>query len=168
METLTQEYVKSIFSYKDGRLHWIKQKHGRRNTKGTAGCLNKSNTGQRYIVGINKISYLRSRIIFLWHNGWLPEVVDHIDRNKINDRIENLRAATKSDNQKNTTSRKNSISKYLGVSMCQGKYWRAQIKIADKNKHLGLFPTEEAAALAYNEAAKAHNGEFASLNHIVF
>lgn len=108
-----------------------------------------------------------SRAIFMWHYGWLPKMVDHKDRNPLNDRIENLRAATPSENSKNKKSRTGSSSKYLGV--CYNKacnYWHAAIFVNGKNKHLGSFTKEKDAARAYNEAAIKIHKEFANLNTI--
>lgn len=110
-------------------------------------------------------------------------LIDHIDRNGLNNQKNNLREATKSQNGMN----KNPYgsSKYLGVCLYRYrkkkflkksqiiKYyyptrirWVAKINIHGRSQHLGIFTTEEAAALAYNEAAKKYHGEFANLNVI--
>lgn len=164
---LTQELVRELFDYKDGFLYW-KVKF----TKGTvigerAGYLKIDSRGNRYKITINKKYYYYYRVIFLWHHGWLPQTIDHIDHNKLNDRIENLRAATQSQNCKNTSSRKNSSSKYLGVSFCKrDNKWAVGISVNGKNIFLGRFATEKEAALIYNNAASLHFGEFANLNII--
>ncbi len=109
--------------------------------------------------------------------------VDHIDRNRLNNRRSNLRVATKTQNAKNKTSLEGSTSKYLGVHLNVAKCtrvtkkygmkqyisysWRARICTNKKYVHLGYFKTESLAALAYNEAAKKYHGEFASLNVII-
>lgn len=104
-------------------------------------------------------------MIFLWNHGYLPKIVDHIDHNTLNDKIENLREASSSENNKNRMSRKNSTSQYLGVHW-EGKKWRVQIMVNKKLKHIGCFLTEIEAALAYNKAAVMYHKEFANLNII--
>jgi hypothetical protein len=91
--------------------------------------------------------------------------IDHIDRNGLNNQKSNLRKCTHAQNMMNRKSR--GESKYLGVSYLQtkyGKYIVAQIRINGEVKKLGLFKTEEEAAVAYNNAAKIYHGEFANLN----
>lgn len=158
---LTQEYVKELLDYKDGYLYW-RVKNVR------AGSLHRRPQGDRYRIGINGKSYMLHRIVFFWHYGLFPVVVDHIDRNTLNNNINNLRAATIAENSKNRISRPNSSSRYLGVALNKGKYWQADIYINGRSKYLGCFKTEAEAALCYNEAAKKHHGEFANLNIITW
>lgn len=94
---------------------------------------------------------------------------DHKDRNTLNNQRNNLRKASRSQNNANTRSRNNSVSKYLGVSpfVKNGKSkWRANICKDKKIYHLGYFKTEEDAALAYNKKALELHGEFANLNQV--
>jgi hypothetical protein len=102
-----------------------------------------------------------------------PEVtqklnVDHIDRNKLNNQVTNLRYATQSQNMMNRTKSQNTTSKYKGVNFHKkSQKWVAQIQLNNKNLHLGLFNSEEVAAEAYNTKAIELFGEFANLNVIV-
>jgi len=90
---------------------------------------------------------------------------DHINGNRLDNRKCNLRVCTKNENAKNTSKRKNSTSKYKGVSWeTRTKRWFCQIEVNKKSFFLGRFSSEEAAAEAYNEAALIHHGEFARLN----
>lgn len=94
-------------------------------------------------------------------------VGDHRDHNGLNNQRSNLRVATKSQNAANRLSRKNSTSKYLGVSIDRlGKSWQVHVVKGKAQKYVGLFDNEESAALAYNKAAAEIHGEFASLNKI--
>lgn len=121
---------------------------------------------------INSKGYARTsgnvmlhRVIYELEHGELPEFnVDHKNRNKLDNRVENLRAATHGQNNANATRKTNSC-KYKGVYKNYDKYV-AQITINDKVTHLGRFNTPEEAALAYNEAALLHYGEFAVLNDV--
>ena len=107
------------------------------------------------------------RIIYYLYHGELPECLDHIDNDRLNNRRENLRAATSQQNSSNRTSAKNSSSKYLGVSWCRRrKKWQVNIRLDGKLKYLGIFTCEKDAASIYNLAAIEHHGEFANLNII--
>jgi hypothetical protein len=93
--------------------------------------------------------------------------VDHKDRNPLNNCRINLRICIASQNLCNTTSAKNSTSKYLGVSWSSDSMkWMAQIVKNNKHFYLGRYKIEEDAALAYNKAAIEIHGEFANLNII--
>ena len=103
-------------------------------------------------------------------NGGKPltatQQVDHIKRadgSHAQDALSNLRIATSSQNAMNRRPRAN--SKYKGVywHKTSGK-WQAEITSQDRYKFLGSFTTPEAAALAYDEAARELHGEFAKLN----
>lgn len=163
---LTQEYLKTVFTYKEGILYWNLKTNKRIKKGQAAGCISNTKSGKRRFIRLDKKLYANSRLIFFLHNGVLPEFIDHKDRDSLNDRIENLRVATKSENNRNCSSAKKSSSKYLGVSLQDGKYWSSKIWVNGKSKHLGLFTDEISAAHCYNEAAKKYHGEFASLNII--
>lgn len=94
-------------------------------------------------------------------------VVDHKDRNGLNNTKNNLRTATMSQNLGNSCENRKRISKYKGVTLCRKtNKWRAHISINYKKYHLGYFHSQEAAAMAYNKAALAAWGEFARINPI--
>lgn len=90
------------------------------------------------------------------------EQCDHIDGDGLNNRRENLRIATNAQNRHNSRKSLNSTSKLKGVCFHkQRQKWQASIRINGKQKHLGLFDTEELAHEAYCEAAEKYFGEFA-------
>ncbi len=92
-------------------------------------------------------------------------LIDHKDRDGLNNKKNNLRVATHKQNQINTTSRKGSTSKYLGVCLPTGTTrWKAGIRVSGKWVHLGYFGSESDAARAYDSAAKKYHKEFANLN----
>ena len=93
--------------------------------------------------------------------------VDHIDRNRANNSIDNLRWSTTSENLMNSTKRAFTSSIYKGVYFHgQSGRWRAQIRINGIATHLGNFRTEKEAAGAYNSFAALHFGVRANLNTI--
>lgn len=95
-------------------------------------------------------------------------IVDHKDHNGLNNRRNNIRECTRSQNMSNKTSHKNSNSKYLGVSFHKGiQKFTARIQSNKKLINIGVYNTELDAAIAYNQSALKHHGEFANLNIII-
>lgn len=92
--------------------------------------------------------------------------VDHINGNPLDNRRENLRLCTHANNMRNNKGwSKNTTSMYKGVSWDKKrKKWQAKISKNGKTIALGRYSSEQKAALAYNEAAKKHHGEFARQN----
>jgi HNH endonuclease/AP2 domain len=105
------------------------------------------------------------RLAFLIHYGYLPYDVEHKDLNKKNNRINNLRPSTRSQNSANKLLQCNSTSGYKGVSevVASGK-WRAYAKKDGRQIYLGMFATKEEAARAYDKKVLELFGEFARLN----
>jgi hypothetical protein len=93
------------------------------------------------------------------HGKWPKELIDHKNRNPVDNRLENLRECTYAQNNQNTPPRNG----HKGVSK-HGKQWSARIKINGKDEYIGFYKTPEEAALKYNIRAKEEYGEFAWLN----
>jgi hypothetical protein len=91
--------------------------------------------------------------------------VDHINRNKLDNRKENLRLCTNSENQRNKERSSNKKLSSKGVFTQSGITFYALITINGKRIHLGNFSNEAEAALAYDKAAITYHGEFALLNN---
>jgi hypothetical protein len=91
--------------------------------------------------------------------------VDHIDLDTLNNQRSNFRLCNNSQNKANCTAYKTNKSGYKGVYK-RGLKWAAQVRVKGSLIHIGVFDTKEQAALAYNEGAKKHHGEFARLNRI--
>lgn len=164
MKELTQKLVKELFNYKDGILYWKINKAQCIQIGDKAGSFNKNNG--YYSIKINYKLYLNHRIIFLYHHGYIPEFLDHIDQNRLNNNIENLRSATKRENAQNRID-KNSSSIYKGVFWDKKvNKWKSQIQINGKKKYLGSFNDEKAAAFIYNVYARGYFGKFANLNDL--
>ena len=105
------------------------------------------------------------RMVYFLHHGKTPEILDHIDGDRLNNSIGNLRAVTPAQNAMNRRSRPNSSSRYLGVSWNKAsEKWSAQIIEEGKKRHLGLFTSEIEAAQSYDKAALVCFGEFANPN----
>lgn len=91
--------------------------------------------------------------------------VDHINHDTLDNRKCNLRKSTRSQNQANKRPMKGCKSRFKGVYPRKDNF-RVKIRVNGEIIHIGMFTTEEEAALAYNRAAKKHFGEFAYLNKV--
>jgi hypothetical protein len=110
---------------------------------------------------IHRKNYLVHRIIFAIHHGRWPEgEVDHINRNRQDNRPANLREATRAQNRFNIPMRCNNTSGFKGVTR-SGNRWAASIRANNKSHRLGSFSTPEEASAAYEAAAARLHGEFA-------
>lgn len=152
---INQEICRSYFDYADG-LVW-KVKKGRANI----GDKSHKNGNGYQAIKVNNKPYLEHKLVWLWHYGVLPEYIDHIDGNPTNNKIENLRIATHSENMRNAKLRKDSKSQVKGVYWCKSKKkWKAVLTFNGKQHYLGRFIDLELAKKAVNEARLVHHGKF--------
>lgn len=134
---ITFEQVRDAFDYRDGKLYW-KRKASQMKPGDLAGCDN----GYGYtIVRFSKKNYLAHRVIWLWHNEYLPEtIIDHIDRDTSNNRIENLRVVSDQCNVRNSKTPATNKTGVRGV--CWSKIahkWHSYMGLDHGRKHLGYF-----------------------------
>jgi hypothetical protein len=156
---ITQSELKNLFDYIDGQL--IAKTN---NNKRKAGDALRSIAGKGYLSGsINGRRYRVHRLVFLYFHGFMPPQVDHIDGNRRNNQIENLREATSTQNNQNRVA--TGATKIKGVVWHkQSKKWVASICINRKSVHLGSFEKIEDAAQVATDARKKLHGEFARKN----
>lgn len=132
-------------TYSEGYLYW---KDGPRKNK-EAGCLDRS-TGY-IVVRLNGRLCYAHRLIWELETGEIPVVVDHINGNKTDNRIDNLRNCCQHINQlnKNNKLRGDNTSGTRGVSWDSSREkWEAYITLKGRRKHLGRHDTKEQAATA--------------------
>ena len=135
--------IKEMFIYKDGCLYY-KKDHGKKKKGQRAGSKIKSFPYRR--VTLYKKKFLEHRVIFfLCHNYW-PEIVDHANGDKLDNRIENLRAATVSQNAYNRANKQSGARLHIN-----GK-WEAYISQARGFISLGYFNCETAAKVTSAKA----------------
>lgn len=164
---LTQDKVKELFEYRDGALFWKHRtiSRGRKLKKGGQKVTTVAPDG--YLrVGFNKRQYLVHRVIFLYHHGFLPECLDHINGIRSDNRIENLRPATKYENICNSKFRSDNTSGVKGVNWNKIKNrWQARIFVNKKVISLGYYKDLELAELVMMEARNLYHKEYANHGH---
>ena len=158
----SQEELHELFEYREGNLYWKIKPRNSAKIGDKAGSL--SSNG--YIVlKLNNLPYKMHRIIWVYHYDTISNnlQIDHIDGDKANNTIENLRLATNSQNNFNNKSAyRNSKSNILGVCWSKTKRkWVSQICKNNKSIHLGLFANQEDAIVARKAAEIQYFGEFA-------
>jgi hypothetical protein len=157
-----QEELLRLFTYdhNTGELRWrVSLSH--RSKVGTIAGGHGGVVDKRITVSINGHAHRLHRIVYKFFTGVEPLEVDHIDGNVLNNRIENLRSATRSENAANSKKHRGGTSLYKGVSRFRGK-WQATICKNGRQIHLGHYRSAELASAVYHEAAKLIHGEFAT------
>jgi hypothetical protein len=156
---ITQERLKELFDYQDGTFI-------------------RRSTGVQIVANFGVKRYLRvfvdgkprslHRMIYLWHHGHLPKTLDHIDGDRANNKIENLREATQQQNCLNRKHHSNSKSPYKNVYLQSPtknsewkRNWIVRITVAGESKYIGSFKDLELADLVATEARDKFHGQFA-------
>ena len=154
------EELADIFRYSEGEIYFRVGKPGRHLNR-PAGHI--THQGYRKVC-INYQKYRVHAIVWALHHGEWVDNIDHIDQNPLNNRIENLRLATRSQNNMNRRCG-NNTSGFRGVSFhTKENRWRATIKVNKKAIHLGYFHTQEEAAKCFDSAVVKYHGEFAKFS----
>ena len=107
-------------------------------------------------IGLDGVSYRAHHLAWLFVYGEIPDLlIDHIDGNRANNRISNLRLATQAQNLQNLRKSRGKYTILLGVTYHkQAGKWLAQIRVNGRNKSLGLFDSAEDAHIAYLHAKR--------------
>jgi hypothetical protein len=159
---LTRARLRELLHYdpKTGQFRWRKRPRNGLRRGPAAGCV--SQQGYRYI-SIDRRVYREHQLAWFYMTGrWGRPTIDHRDRDATNNRWDNLRRATASQNNANRRRPRQNTSGYKGVCRCRksGK-WRAFIGRNRQIIYLGRFPTPQAAHAAYVAAARKLFGGFA-------
>lgn len=150
---LTQEEVREHLSYDPGtgELKWRKGRRGRKGNMDVG-----SSDGDGYIqLKIDRKVYKAHRIIWLWWYGYFPEnQIDHIDRDRMNNRLSNLREVSHQCNMRNAGMDKRNSSGVKGVTRHElADKWQVCIRVANKTRYLGIY-TCFVEAVAHRLAAE--------------
>lgn len=155
--------LREVLDYdpKSGALIWRLATSSRNPVGSVAGVA--ANTGYRFVT-VDGRKYLAHRLAWLHVNGvWPTGDLDHINRNRDDNRIENLRPASRSENMSNGVMRRDNKSGVKGVTWHAGSSkWRAVIQKNGKQIQIGMFDDIEEAAAAYKAAAERFHGEYAN------
>lgn len=156
---LTQDLLHELFEYKEGGLYWKINRNSRARKGAEAGT---SLTSASYkCLNLNYKMYSTHRLIFLYHHGFLPGTIDHINGNKLDNRIENLRVVNIQENAWNAKKRIDNTSGIKGVWKHKQGKWAAELRMNNQKIWLGLFVSKEEAANAVKQYREQHQKEFA-------
>jgi hypothetical protein len=154
---LTLERLKQVLHYDpvSGIFTWIVSL----NARGPVGARAGTYHARKYrAIGIDGVKYYEHRLAWFYVTGeW--KLVDHINRVRDDNRFENLRPATKSQNAAHSRLYKNNKSGVKGITR-NGSGWAANIKYGGQNFYLGTFRTKEEAHEAYMTKAREFHGDF--------
>jgi len=161
-DVIIKELAPQLLDYdaETGTVYWkVDSKRGSVKAGDRAGCLN---LGYRKIK-LAKRPIVEHRIVWFLHYGYLPDCqIDHIDRDRANNKISNLRLAPRNekDNSQNTSVRSHNVSGVTGVNWFKLRNkWRARITVGQKEISLGLF-------IDFNDAVAARRA--AELKYFTF
>lgn len=163
---LTQARLKELLHYdpETGIFTWLVTRGGGASSGRKAGAINRR-TGY-FRIGLDGKDYLSHRLAWLYSYGsWPTDQLDHIDRDRSNNRISNLRPSNGAGNSNNRGLRSDNTSGFRGVRAVKNKKhvrWASYGCVDGKDKYLGRFSTPEEAASVAEAWRKEHHGEFYS------
>lgn len=145
---ITKDLLNKIFDYKDGTLIRLSTNNIHKSTR----------KNRRHRININNKKYSISRLIYIYHNGCIPDgkYIDHIDRNPINNNMSNLRLSSPSQNNSNRSPKK-------PIYKTKHNTYTAKIQFMLKSHYIGSFKSKKEAIIAYNKKCSLIHGEFAVL-----
>jgi hypothetical protein len=164
MRTLTHDRLIEVLHYspETGVFLWRHPRPGIKSSE--AGTIN-AHSGSLKVhyrkIGIDGVQHYAHRLAWFYINKEWPPEVDHINGDGLDNRIANLRAATRAQNAANASAQKSSKSGYRGVFKHSSGKYRAQITKGGRTRSLGYFNSPQSAHEAYLHAAKELHGEYA-------
>lgn len=156
---VTQDYLKQYFEYKDGNLYY-KKRIGKMLAGQKAGS---TRTSGYVAIVINKKPYYAHRLIYMMFHGNMPKFIDHINGTKADNRIENLREATKSQNAWNAKKWATNTSGYKNVTWSKrDKKWNVRLMVDKNYKSFGAYFDLEVAKFVAETMRHKYHKNFAN------
>ena len=153
------DYLNAVLEFKDGLLY----NKISRNSRCIAGTLAGSISGRYRLITLLGKPYSIHRVAYYMAHGNCPEYLDHINNDRFDNRVENLRPVTLSQNQWNHSLSKANKSGVKGLSWAKKpKKWLASIRYNGKNKNLGYFESKELGAEFLELARELLHGKYAN------
>jgi hypothetical protein len=155
---MTKEYACALFDYSDGKLFWKVNLTTRNYIGREAG----SPAHGYKTVMVNGRNWRIHRLVYLMHYGYLPDVIDHINGDRSDNRIENLRDAGTVGNARNARMRSNNRTGVKGVSWDKNRdKWVVRVKANGRinQKYVSDFNTAAKVAAGMRQAL---HGEYAN------
>lgn len=170
----TPEELRKLLRYEPdtGKLFWRPREAGLFSSNGRAIRWNTIYSGAEAFTSYNSSGYRHGKIfgkLYRAHRvawaivtgDWPDNEIDHINGDRTDNRMNNLRAATRAENARNSGIRSDNTSGHKGVRWINTRRkWGARIRISGSNKHLGYFESYEAACASYSWAVEKYFGEF--------
>lgn len=159
LEVLDYDPETGIFTWKhrDDGYEWFAENcAGKR-----AGSIGKKGYRQ---INVDKRCYTEHRLAWFYVHGEWPNIADHINRQRDDNRIANLRNTTKKMNARNRTPGTIARSGFRGVHQVESGNWGARITLNHRTRRLGTFATPEEASARYEEEARKLFGDFYPAN----
>ena len=160
-QIITKDYLNYLFEYKNGELFWKNKTSQFANIKigQKAGAFGKED--YQY-VAFNKIRKPLHSVIYCMFYGKMPKMIDHIDGNVYNNKIENLREVSHSQNMQNSKKRKDNNSGIKGVNFHNSsKKWIVRLAINGVRKYFGSYNDIDYAKFVADAMRYKYHGKFA-------
>lgn len=160
MKDLSLQYIKSllIYDHNTGIFYRRKSIQSRSMSGQIAGTITRQSSGNKYIkISIDKKRYYAHRLAWFYFYGFWPNIIDHLNGNGLDNRIDNLRNVNVEVNAKNQKTRSDNTSGQIGVAKSKRGRWRAYINVDKKRISLGESPTID-GAISLRKAAEKKYG----------
>jgi hypothetical protein len=159
---ITQALLRELFEYREDGV--FVRKVATSNRVKVGDVVGWKTVGDRYVgLCVNGKKEYMHRMMFLYHHGYLPKYIDHVDGDGSNNRIENLREATQSENLYNLGCKSNNKCGIKNISWDKNqKKWIVTSKVFGKKTYFGSYNDLELAELVAIEVREKYHGKFAN------